>query len=240
MKNVARDRLRVIWLSARLLAGRFFWVLALVPLTWLGFQALLFLLPSGQGREQSFEPASAQGTLIGMPMTVLAIFLGARVIAGQLDGRLEIAYTVPGGSRRVWMAKLLGAWGILLASEVFLALAVYAFFTTYPPLPTLYGALQAATFYLVLSMGLAALFKSEVTGAMAAAGLLAVNGVLSGFGSVQHRLSPFWNSTALGDTEPSQLLAWALQNRIGFLLAIAALTALAFSRAERREKMLAG
>ena len=37
-----------------------------------------------------------------------------------------------------------------------------------------------------------------------------------------------------------ELLAWALQNRIGFVLAIAAVTALAFGRAERREKMLAG
>ncbi len=235
-----RDRLRVVWLSARLLAGRRFWILALVPLAWLGFQALLFVMPEGSGRQESFEPAAAQGTLIGLPMAVLAIFLGARVIAGEAGARLEIAYTVPGGSQRVWAAKLAGAWGILVAAAVFLALAVYAFFTPYPPLATLYGALQAATFYLVLAMGLAALFKSEVTGAMTATGLLVLNGVLSGFGGVQHRFSPFWNSTALGDTEPSQLLAWAVQNRIGFLLAIAALTALAFSRAERREKMLAG
>ncbi len=235
-----RDRLRVVWLSARLLAGRKFWILALVPLAWPGFQALLFLLPEGSGRQEGFEPASAQGTLIGMPMAVLAIFLGARVIAGEIGPRLEIAYTVPGGSQRIWMAKLAGAWCILLASEALLAVVVYAFFTPYPPLPTLYGALQAATFYLVLSMGLAALFKSEVTGAMATVGLLALNGVLTGFGGFQRRLSPFWNSTALGDAEPSQVLGWALQNRIGFLLAIAALTALAFSRAERREKMLAG
>jgi ABC-type transport system involved in multi-copper enzyme maturation permease subunit len=196
----------------------------------------LFLSPS----RESYEPSSALGTLIGLPLTVLAIFLGVRVIAGEIDARrLEIAYTVPGGSHRVWLAKLAAAFAILLVAEGLLALVAWGFFTVFP-LSTLYGALQAATVYLVLAMGLATLFKSEVTGAMVAAAVLALNWVLTGFGTNQIRFSPFWNGAALPDSQASQALAWTLQNRVGFLLVIAALVALAFGRAERREKMLSG
>lgn len=236
-RGTLADRWRLSTLAAHLLAGRRFWLAALVPLAWPAFQAIL--LATG-GREQIFERAAAQGTLIGLPLTVLAIFLGVRVIAGEVDARrLEIAYTVPGGSHRVWLAKLTAAVAILLVAEGLLALAAWTFFTSFPP-AALYGALQAATVYLVLAMGLAALFKSEVTGAMAVAVVLALNGLFTGFGDAQNRFSPFWNPAALPDSQASQALAWTLQNRIGFLLVIAALTALAFGRAERREKMLSG
>lgn len=231
------DRFRLSALAARLLAGRRYWLAALVPLVWPALQAVL--LATG-GREEGFERAAAQGTLIGLPLTVLAIFLGVRVIAGEIDARrLEIAYTVPGGSHRVWLAKLAAAFGILVVAEGLLALVAWTFFTAFPP-SALYGALQAAAVYLVLAMGLATLFKSEVTGAMAVAVVLSLNGLLTGFGDRQVRFSPFWNPEALPDNQASQALAWTLQNRIGFLLVVAALTALAFGRAERREKMLSG
>lgn len=229
-----RDRLRAGVLAGRLLAGRRFWLVALVPLLWPAFHAFMLLVG---GRDEAFERADAQNFLIGLPLTVLAIFVGVRVIAGELDARrLEIAYTVPGGSQRVWLGKLLAGWTILLASEALLGIFTFAFLTSYPP-AALYGALQAATFYLVLAMGLAALFKSEITGAMVAVAVLVVSTPLTGT-----RLSPFWNPLSQGDAgvEAVQLLAWALQNRIGFLLAIVALAALAFTRAERREKMLSG
>ncbi|MCP4656754.1 MAG: hypothetical protein GY856_15180, partial [bacterium] len=81
--------LRLVRISARLLVGRHFWLAMLPPLLWSGFQALL--LVTGQ-RENAFGPASVQGTLIGFPLAVLAIFLGVRVIAGEVDARrLEIA-----------------------------------------------------------------------------------------------------------------------------------------------------
>lgn len=231
------DRWRLSVLAARLLAGRRFWLAPLAPLAWPAFQAVLFLTDPNK---ESFEAESAQGTLIGLPLAVLAIFLGVRVIAGEVDARrLEIAYTVPGGSHRVWFAKLTAALAILLAAEGLLAAVAWGFFTTYPP-SALYGALQAAAFYLVLSMGLATLFKSEVTGAMAVAAVLTLNGLLTNFGGTQNRFSPFWNPEALPAADASQALAWTAQNRIGFLLAIAALIALALGRAERREKMLAG
>ncbi len=229
-----RDRLRTGVLSGRLLAGRRFWLAALVPLVWPAFHALMLLVG---GRDEAFERVDVQSFLIGLPLAVLAIGLGVRVIAGEIDARrLEIAYTVPGGSQRVWLGKLLAAWAILLASEALLAIFTFAFLTSYPP-SALYGALQAATFYLVLAMGLAALFKSEITGAMVAVAVLVVSAPLAGT-----RFSPFWNPLSEGNAEVEavRLLGWALQNRIGFLLAIAALAALAFARAERREKMLSG
>ena len=52
------------------------------------------------------------------------------------------------------------------------------------------------------------------------------------------RISPFWNPYALEDADPIELFAWTLQNRIGIILAIAAILALAFMRANRRERML--
>jgi len=52
------------------------------------------------------------------------------------------------------------------------------------------------------------------------------------------RISPFWNPLTAPGADADQLLAIAIQNRIGVALAIAAIVALTFARAERREKML--
>ncbi len=68
--------------------------------------------------------------------------------------------------------------------------------------------------------------------------VLVINGVLTGFGTNQIRISPFWNPGAIEDADPTELFAWTLQNRIGFLLAMVAILALAFMRANRRERML--
>src|SRR5690606_25906775 len=137
---------------------------------------------------EAFAAGSAQGTLIGLPLALLAAFLGMRIIAGEIDGRsLEIAYTVPGGCERVWWAKLLACTLILLVSEAILAAVTFVFFTPFPP-GALYGAMQAALFYLVLAMGLATLFRSEAAGAMGVAAVLALNGVITGFGANQARI----------------------------------------------------
>jgi hypothetical protein len=87
-------------------------------------------------------------------------------------------------------------------------------------------------------MGLATLFRSEPAGAMAVVAVLGLNGLLTGFGQTQLRVSPFWNPYALGDADATELLAWTLQNRLGMLLAMAAIVALAVMRANRRERML--
>lgn len=226
--------LRLLHLSALQIAGRKFWLLPLLPAAWLGFQAILLVT----GTQSAYQEPAAQNTLIGVPVTVLAVFLGVRIIAGEIDRRsLEIAYTVPGGSHRVWLTNLAAAALLLAASELALAVLVFAFFTPFPA-GALYGALQGALFYLVLAMALAALFRSEVAGAMVTTVVLGLNGFITAFGQNQMRLSPFWNPLALPGEEAPQVFAWTLQNRIGFVLATAAVMALAFVRAERRERML--
>jgi hypothetical protein len=233
-----RPDVGLLRLSLLVVAGRRYWLLPFVPLLWPLFWAgaLLVLGPQGEG----FSPESAQGMLIGLPLALLASFLGLRIIAGEIDGRsLEIAYTVPGGCERVWWAKLFASSLILLASEALLAVVTYLFFTPFP-WTALYGAMQPALFYLVLSTGLATLFRGEAAGAMGVAAVLGLNGLITGFGDQQVRISPFWNPAAIENADAADLLAWTLQNRIGIVLAMAAILALAFMRANRRERMLGG
>jgi hypothetical protein len=171
---------------------------------------------------------------------MLAIGLGVRIIAGEIDRRtLEIAYTVPGGTHRVWVAKLVASFLMLAAATIPLALVTSLFFTEFP-LGALYGALQAAVFYLVLAMAFSALSKSEAAGALITVVVLVLNGFFTGFGQNQIRVSPFWNPAAetLTRYEPEQILAWTVQNRIGFVLIIVAVIVLAFGRAEQRERVL--
>lgn len=222
----------VLRTSAVLLAGRRFWLLPLLPLVWLAVQAFMLVA----GMRPSLEPAAAQNSLIGVPVAVLAIFLGGRTITGELDQHsLEIAYTVPGGAHRVWLGKLAAATLMLLSSLVLLAAISYAFFTDFPVLQSLYGATQGVVFYLVAAMGFATLFRSDVAGSLATIGLLGLNSLLSSF-----RVSPFWNPLMVEEADAAQMLALSVQNRIGTALAIAAIVALTFVRAERRERMLAG
>ena len=222
----------VLRTSAVLLAGRRFWLLPLLPLVWLAVQALMLVA----GMRPSLEPAAAQNSLIGVPVAVLAIFLGGRTITGELDQHsLEIANTVPGGAHRVWLGKLAAAILMLLSSLVLLAAITYAFFTDFPVLQSLYGATQGVVFYLVAAMGFATLFRSDVAGSLATIGLLGLNSLLSSF-----RVSPFWNPLMVEEADAAQMLALSVQNRIGTALAIAAIVALTFVRAERRERMLSG
>lgn len=229
------DRWRLTVLAARLVGGRRFWIAPLLTLLWPAFQALRLVVGWQDG---SFEAVHAQTALVGFPLIVLAIGLGVRVIADEMDRRtLEIAYTVPGGSHRVWLAKLVAAAGLIAAAEALLVLVTVVLFAPVPVVAIL-GAFLAALFYLVVAMGAAAFTTSEITGALLSIGVLSFNGLLTGFGSHATRWAPTFNPLVLETTDRSRVLAWTVQNRIGLVLAIAALAALAFSRAERREKLL--
>ena len=196
------DSLRLIRISAHLVVGRRFWVAPLLPVLWPAFQAFRLLVG---WQQESYQAASAQNALVGLPLTVLGIGFGVRIIAGEIDRRtLEIAYTVPGGCHRIWLAKLAASVLMLLASEVFVAILTFAFFTAFP-LSALYGALQAAVFYMVTAMALAVFFRSEITGAMATVAVLAFNGLISGFGANQMRISPFFNPLAIREAGSADL-----------------------------------
>ena len=227
----------IIRFSALLLGGPRYWLLFLVPLLWLAAQAGLLIA----GVRPSFEPAAAQNTLIGGPVTILAMFLGGRIIAGELDERtLEIAYTVPGGAHRVWLGKLAAAGLILLASLSLAAALTFAFFTPFPIAHALHGASQSTAFYLSAAMGFATLFRSEVTGALGTMGVLGLDLSISLEAERALLISPFWNPLTVEGADGERLLAMAVKNRVGFALIIAAIVALTFARAERREKMLGG
>jgi hypothetical protein len=228
------DYVRLVRLAMRMIAGRRYWIAPLLPLLWIGFQVFRLVIA---WRPDDYGSADAQSILIGFPLVVLAIGLGVKVIAGEIDRRtLEIAYTVPGGAHQVWIAKLLAAVVLLTAALALSALATFLFCTEFP-LDALYGAMQGAIVYLVLSMALSALFKSEAVGALACAAVLTLNLLIQG---ANLRISPFWNPEAQPNADPADLLAWTVQNRIGFVIAILAVLALAFGRAERREKLLGG
>lgn len=227
-----RDRLRLLHLSMRLVAGRRFWIWPLVALLWPAFQVFRLLV---RWRPNEYTPVDAQVVLIGFPLTVLAIGLGMRIIAGELDRRtLEIAYTVPGGTHRVWIAKLVASVLLLIVAEAMLAVTVFLFCTQFP-LSALYGALQAAVFYLVFSMGLSALCKSEAAGALLTIIVLVLNLFVQ-----PTRISPSFNPESHTTAVASDLLSWTIQNRIGMVLITAAVLALSFGRAEQRERMLSG
>ena len=73
-----RPDLGLLRLALVVAGGRRFWLLALLPLLWLLFQAGVLLAGAGE----AFGESSAQGTLIGLPLTLLAVFLGIRIISG--------------------------------------------------------------------------------------------------------------------------------------------------------------
>lgn len=215
-----------------MMAGRRYWLLPLLPLAWLVFLQLeLFSF-------FNVSPEAVQGLVLGVPMSLLGIFLGIRVIAGEIEDRsLELAYTVPGGSERLWRIKLIAAVTMLLVMEATLALVTVTLITAFP-LGALYGAFQAACFYLVLSLSLATLFRSQIGGGVFTVILLGINGALTGFGNGQLRGSPFFNPYVIVGADSADVLAWTVQNRVGMLLLMAGILSLAFMRANRRERML--
>jgi ABC-type transport system involved in multi-copper enzyme maturation permease subunit len=145
-------------------------------------------LSGSDGVMQNFNPADAH-MLISIPLSIVAMGLGLRIIAGEIDSRtLEIAYTVPGGCHRVWLAKIATCFCLLIASEALLALFTMVFLISVS-IGTFYGALQAAMFCLVMGMGLSAFFRSEITGAMATILFFAL-GVMASSSVYRHFLTP--------------------------------------------------
>lgn len=218
-----------MFFSARLVAGRKFWIVIFLPLIWLVIRAGFILF----GHGDKLGPENAH-YLMSIPLSVVAIGLGIRIIAGEIDSRtLEIAYTVPGGCHRIWLAKIATSVSLLLVSELLMSVFTMIFFTSVTP-GTFYGVLQVSIFYLAMGMGWSAFFRSEITGAMVTVIVFAFN-LLVGSGT---RISPFFNPLAMDNAEKAQVLSYTIQNRIFFIIFIAVISLLTFSRVERREKML--
>ena len=232
-----RDRIRLVQLSLRTLAGKRWWLTYVFVTVWPLLQAGFLAI---RWRQTAFEPENVQNFLLGMPLWMLGIFLGARIIGLEIDDRtLEIAYTVPGGAHRIWAAKFVA--GVLLLVGAVVPLAIVTHFVLTPvPWQSIYGALQAGVFFLALAMGTGALFRSFISGAVGAAVVLILSLVLTGFANVQVRLSPYFNPLHpnLRGADPVDIWAWSIQNRVGFVLVTATIVLLSWVRAERRERLL--
>ena len=110
-----RELSLLVYHAARTVAGRRFWLYPLIPLVW---PLIQFIWVYMQWRETDFDIPDAQNFLIGLPLAVLASLLGIRIIAGEIDRRtLEIAFTVPGGAHRIWLAKITAAIGMIVLAE---------------------------------------------------------------------------------------------------------------------------
>ena len=146
---------------------------------------------------------------------------------------LEVSYTVPGGSRRGWISKLIAVTLLLLCVEVLLVLATSLFFNDFT-VSAIYGAFQGAVFFLVFAMWAGALVKNELV-----AVLLTLCVGYFNMTSTSSRWSPLFNPIEVIGVGTGELFAWSIQNHVGFAILILGIAFLAFSRADRSEVMLA-
>ena len=218
------------------IAGKYFYLAFLVAPFWIGSLWVL----EYTGIFDQYSNADAQNLILGYPLVFIGAFLGLRIIASEISGRsLEIVYTVPGGCERVWWTKLIAAMFILLPLLALLAIGSWFFLTSFSIL-AIQGAIQVGAFFMVLAMGLSALFRSEVGGAVATVIVLAFWLVISGPFS-HPTISPFYNpyqGVGFGRLGAEELIANTVRNRIGYLLVIFAILGLAFMRSNRRERLL--
>jgi ABC-type transport system involved in multi-copper enzyme maturation permease subunit len=230
------DAVELLHLSLKLQFGKRFWAYPLLPLLWMAFHTVLVFTGAN---DDGFQSDDVQNVLIGAPLFFLAIAIGMQIISSEIEQRtLEVCYTVPGGARRIWLAKLAAGLLVLIAAELLLALYVRLVFTSFP-LAALYRALQGAIFCLVLSTGFGALFRNKMTAGMASVIVLFLTAAVTGMGDNPTRYSPYFNPLNLVQSMSAQELRyWLLQNHIGYALICVTIVVLTFSRAERRELLL--
>lgn len=221
------------------IAGHFFWIWPLVLVVgWLSVHT--FLEHDKINIINSITVSDVQNRMLGIPLAILGGILGLRIIAGEINARtIEIIYTVPGGANRVWTIKLLAAMAMVVIAEIALATYTWFYFTHFP-IEAMLGAFLTAMFFMVLSMGCSALFRSEVSGAIISVLAFGVSLLLlQGQGQENlKKIFPFFNPYATNVDESVNLLSLTLQNRIFYALLILGLICLAYMRGERREKLL--
>jgi len=225
-----RDWMELLQFSISVQFGRTFWWFFLGVLLWPLLQALFLLA----GLRTSFTPVDTQNNLIGFPLYCLAIGIGIRIIAHEIEKRtLEVCYTVPAGAKRVWLSKLFSASILILIAEIPLAVSISFFFTS-TPISALYGAFQGAIFYLVLSMWAGVILRSELMAAMISFLILFLD-----LSAVTGRWSALFNPLKYADSSAEEILAWSFQNYLSVSIVIIIIASVSFALAEKREKLLA-
>jgi len=226
----ASDLIAMLFLCLKQQLGSRFMFVPLAVLIWPIYQAVRLL----ESQQNLFTSADVQNNLLGLPIYLLAIGLGIGIIAKEIErGTLEVVYTIPGGAQKIWLLKLAGAALIIIIAELLLAVITSMLFTSFP-ISVLYRTFQAAVFFLVLSMGAGALFRSELAAGMFSAAVLFT--ILPRFS--HNRWSPLFDPLHPGVGNIVDIVAWSVQNHIGIGLLIIVLIVVTFKRAERRELLL--
>lgn len=229
-QNTLINWILLMKLSLKIQLGRKYWWIFIAVLLWPGLQALLLVI----GLRENVTTADSQNLLVGFPLYCIAIGMGIKIIAYEVEKRtLEVCYTIPNGAKSVWLSKLTAAIFIIIFTEVLLVTITSILFTSVPA-SSIYGALQGSIFYLVISMWFGAILKSELMAAMCSLVVFFLNLTF-----ISGRLSPLFNPLHFNET-PSELLnSWIIQNYLGFALLIVIIISISFAVAEQREKLLA-
>lgn len=210
--------------------GRKFLLLPFATLPWLVYKFVM-LLESGQ---LEYRAINAQNELIGLPLCLLAIWLGIGIVAREIEAcTLETTYTLAHEARLLWYMKLFCAGIILLLSEALLALVSYAVFTDFP-ISLLYRSMQSAVFFLVLAMGLGALFRNQIVAAMVS---IAVLVFLYNLMTVNY-ISPMFNPLELDLIRQGETQLMITQNYLLTQFLVFIFVGLTFKRIGRREVLL--
>ena len=210
--------------------GRKYQLLPFATLPWLVYKFVM-LLESGQ---LEYRAINVQNELIGLPLCLLAIWLGVGIVAREIEARtLETTYSLAHEARLLWYMKLLCAGMILLLSEALLALVSYAVFTDFP-ISLLYRSMQSAVFFLVLAMGLGALFRNEILAAMVTMAVL----VFFYNSMTNNYISPMFNPLELDLIAQGEAQLMVTQNFLLTLFLVFILVGLTFLRIGRREVLL--
>ncbi|MEW5251326.1 hypothetical protein [Microbulbifer discodermiae] len=177
------------------------WLLAIL-LLWPG----MHFLAASLWMENGYDLRQVQNQLIGFPAYLIAVLLGARLIAREVDKRtLEVAYTLPRGIGFVWWQKMWAASLLLCICTLCLALAA-ALLRPYPGW-ILLQALAGTIFYFILACVLGTWLRSEFSAQLLAFVALGFNLLAS-----QNHWLPLFNPLRLEDVDSHQQWTMMWQN----------------------------
>lgn len=212
--------------------GHYYWLTPLVVMIWPTGLALLALFDI---TPVSVNHSSVQNWLIGFPLNLLAIGIGIGIIADEIEKQtLEVTYTIPGGTRRIWLYSILACLLILVAATILLSLSCYLFISGLPSGGEFFRGFQGAVFFLIWAMALGCFFRSKLVASLLS--LLTYAGLI--FVNFDTRWSPLFNPASVASNAGEEVHIWMIQNHVGVTVLLGLLLVLSFARVDRVELML--
>lgn len=217
-------------LCNRLQMGHRFWMLPFAVFIWPLLQACMVFIGWKQG---GFELVDVQNRLMGYPLYLMSIGIGVGLIANEVEKRtLEVSFTLPGGSAKIWINKLIAASFLIIMAELILGLCTWIFFTGITS-GIVIRVFQGAIFYLVLAMTAGAFFKNSLIAGIVTCFVLFANSYFTN-GS----WSPVFNPLTINNLSAGDLMQLIIRNHFIVIAAIFVMALLAFLRMEQREALL--